>query len=245
MVKLGKEGRTAAIFGGTGKRGNKNPDPFAGPKKIDFTSLRKLALVHSHKTCLWHFCRLFFRGFLLKKSPPMVHLLPIQNKHRRSGQTFVVGSDFRIPIASLQKNPSLGVSISAIEMESLKPPKTPLFFSHPKSKVAFFLNIYTNDEENHNMKVSSHHPRKNGQYLPSYHIAILNLAFFPYKRSSWNKPKPPVTYTNHNDLYLRTTPHPVNSHQEDYHIFLNETQPILYLYLYMPLLLGWGVGSKN
>ena len=70
LVKLGKEGRTAAIFGGTGKRGNRNPDPFAGPKKIDFTSLGKLALVHSHKTCLWHFCNLFFWRFLLKYPPP-------------------------------------------------------------------------------------------------------------------------------------------------------------------------------
>lgn len=37
-------------------------------------------------------------------------------------------------------------------------------------------------------------------------------------------------------------PHPVNSHHEDYHIFLKK--PNLYLYLYMPLLLGWGVDPK-
>lgn len=123
------------------------------------------------------FLQSIFWRFLLKYPPLMVHLLPIQNKHRRSGHPFVVGSDFRIPIASLQKNPSLGVSISAIEMESLKHPNP--FSSHPKSKVVFFEHLH---EENHNMQDSSHNPRKHAQYLPSYHIAMLNLAFSPYRK---------------------------------------------------------------
>lgn len=179
LVKLGKEGRTTAILEPLFLETQENVAtgiliPLQVPKNRLYVP-GKLALVHSHKACLWHFCSLFFTRFLLKYQPPVVHLLPIRNKHIGGVAThslLEVISGFQSLHFTSNK-----FDLSHWNGEFQAPQKTRFFFSHPKSKVAFFWTSARSTKKIITCRNSSHHPRKHAQYLPSYHIAMLNSLF--------------------------------------------------------------------